>query len=251
MGRDTEGGLGRQPRARSGEGRIRYYSPAATLGQLFETTMTTGRNDRSARLAVSRGMPSASSSQDYVRLANLLYEASASQAKSLDGNCSFYALAGIPVLLSAFRALLIEGNTGMYGRTRHDTALRKLNRDSEIKVFFSHYDVPNDIQERLDLLNEVRNEIVHPTHISLGTGNETPPYLSYFIERKLLQSTGNAAADYAWISQLKSHRLFTFAFETIEEAAAIILQEHHASEDMKTLHLQSYSRYRGVAPALA
>src|SRR5205823_3500865 len=117
-----------------------------------------------------------SSSQDYVALATQLFAHSAAEAQgSSNGNRSTYTLAGIPVLFSAFRALLIEGNFGMFGTGRRPDVLTELgNGINECVVFGNHYDVTSDLENSLRTLAEVRNEIVHPTHLPAGTSHGTP-----------------------------------------------------------------------------
>lgn len=61
------------------------------------------------------------SSQDFIHLANLLFEKSAAYAKHVDGNCSIYTWAGIPMLFSALRCLLVELNEGSLTASRPNT----------------------------------------------------------------------------------------------------------------------------------
>ncbi|WP_129782613.1 hypothetical protein [Peristeroidobacter soli] len=206
-----------------------------------------GRQDRSGRLTESRGGAWASSSQDYVRLAHLLFEQSSSCARALDGNCSIYPLAGIPVLCSALRALLIEANSGMYGAGESRDLMKKLaSAANELSIFSEKYAVPQLLREKLALLYEVRNEIVHPAHMPAGTTHGTPAYLLPLRDAGLLQSTKRDNSDYTWMAQLQSHRLFAHAFETIESSASIILERHHVSAESRSLHLESYARYKAV-----
>ena len=88
--------------------------------------MSDERKDRKARLTEYRSGSWASSSQDYIRHATKLFEHSASYARSIDGNCSPYALSGLPILLSALRAMLIEANSGMHGLGQNGNALKEL-----------------------------------------------------------------------------------------------------------------------------
>lgn len=212
-----------------------------------ETMTTEGRKDRSARLTESRGGVWASSSQDYVHFAYLLFEQSALYAKSIDGNCSPYPLAGIPILCSTLRALLIEGNSGMYGAGKNLDLLSKLAGSvNEIAIFSEQYSISRSLREQLTLLSEVRNEIVHPSHMPVGTSHGTPSYLILLRKSGLLQSTGCEVGDYTWIAQLQSHRLFEHAFKTVEESASIILERHHVSVESRSSHIESYARYKSV-----
>ena len=204
------------------------------------------RKDRKERLTESRGGAWASSSQDYLRLANDLFEQSFAYSKRFDGNVSLYPIAGIPLLVSTLRALLIEANSGMFGLDRDAKALTRLANDqNEIGLVSEKYvGLGSDMAKELPLLYEVRNEIVHPAHTPAGTPHGTPVGMLRLRELGLLQSTDADNTDYTWISQVQSHRLFRWAFSVIESVAAIVLKKHHLDEESFTFHMQSYARYK-------
>lgn len=207
--------------------------------------MSTGRKDRNARITKSHSGSWGSFSQDYIRHATELFEHSASYMCSADENCSPYTLSALPMLFSALRALLIEANSGMYGLGRNNNALRRLGKEmNELDLLGEQYRLNETHRSRLELLYELRNEIIHPAHKPSGTPHGTPDYLHCLRELELLQSTGDDDSDYTWISQLQSHRLLRWAFSVIEDTAAIILKEHHASQENLALHIQSYRRYK-------
>ena len=204
------------------------------------------RRDRKERLTEFRSGAWASSSQDYLRLANDLFEQSFAYAKCFDGNVSPYPIAGIPLLVSTLRALLIEANSGMFGLDRDIDALTRLvNDQNEIGLVSEKYvGLGSGAAEELPLLYEVRNEVVHPAHMPAGTPRGTPVGMLRLKELGLLQSTGTDNGDYNWISQVQSHRLFCWAFSTIESVAAIILKKHHRDEEGFAFHMESYARYK-------
>ena len=204
------------------------------------------REDRKKRLTESRSGAWASSSQDYLRLANDLFEQSFAYSKRFDGNVSLYPIAGIPLLVSTLRALLIEANSGMFGLDRDAEALTRLGNDqNEIGLISEKYvGLGSDVAKKLLLLYEVRNEIVHPAHTPAGTPHGTPVGMLRLRELGLLQSTDADNTDYTWISQVQSHRLFRWAFSVIESVAAIVLKKHHLDEESFTFHMQSYARYK-------
>src|SRR4051794_2295941 len=83
-----------------------------------------GLASRRARLVEEHSGSWASSSQDFVYLAADLFGQSAKYAKEVNGNCSPYVLAGIPMLVSALRAFLIELYSGIFtGEMRKDALL--------------------------------------------------------------------------------------------------------------------------------
>lgn len=211
------------------------------------TTPNLGREGRKSRVTEDNAGVWGSSSQDFVRLANLLYEESDRYAKKAGGNCSIYTLAGIPMLFSALRCLLIELNAGMLNpATRSDAVLAKLaNYPNDVKVIVKCYTLPIDLREKLQILLEVRNEITHSAHRPGSEQNNTPSYLSLLREQGLLQSMG-ADADYIWLSQLQSHKLFRWAFDTVRETVDVLLRTHKVSSYMADGLLESYSRYKTI-----
>jgi hypothetical protein len=210
--------------------------------------MNSGREDRKQRLINPRSGAWASSSQDYIRLATLIFEQSATYAKSIDNNCSLYSLAGVPVLFSAFRAVLVEANSGLFGRViRRDLLSELAAAPNELNFFKKYYIPTQDLAVQLAIMYEVRNEMVHPSHMPAGTSHGTPSYLLALRDQGILQTTNRADGDYNWIAQLQSHRLFTHAFATIESVAEIVLSKHHSTEDTAAMHVASYARYRSIS----
>ena len=160
-------------------------------------------------------------------------------------SASPYALSGLPILFSALRAMLIEAKSGMYGLGQDENALKELgDTANEVPFLVSKYRLSEKQNSRLSLLYEVRNEIIHPSHMPAGTPHETPVGMIRLRDLGLLQSTCTDNSDYTWISQLQSHRLFRWGFAAIEDVAAIVLKEHHSTRESFALHMQSYTRYK-------
>jgi hypothetical protein len=189
-----------------------------------------GRTSRRVRTAVPHSGAWASSSQDFARLATLLYGHSKRYSEQHDGNVSIYALAGIPVLFSALHALLIELSSGIYSDLALDLdALGTLAiTANDVTFIVDNYTVPRELREDLEMLAEVRHEIVHPSHRPGPERHNTPAYLVRLRDQALLQSTGNEI-DYVWISQLQSHKLFRWAFTTVADTVGLLLEAHGAA----------------------
>lgn len=179
----------------------------------------------------------------------MLYQLSADYAAAHDGNVSIYPLAGIPPLFSALRCLLIELNGGMYGELPRQAVLDELARaGNDVAVILANYSLPNDLKDRLLLLLQVRHEVIHPAHLPSGGESGTPDYLKPLRAAGLLQSTG-AAADYTWISQLQSHRLFRWAFETVRQTVEVLLASHSLSDFTVNGLAYSYAAYERIDAA--
>ena len=179
-----------------------------------------------------------------MRLCHMLYQQSCAYAKAHDGNVSPYPLAGVPLLFSALRALLIECNSGMFGKALAGNAsLHRLCNDAnELPLLREQYRFTN---EHLPLLYEVRNEIVHPAHRPVGTENNTPPYIVPLREFGVLQSRGEGSeSDYGWSAQLQSHKLFRWACEQVAHAAACVIDAHHSDVEFAELHKTTCFRFR-------
>ena len=211
-------------------------------------TTNLGRESRRSRVTEDNSGAWGSSSQDFVRLASLLFERSAIYAKNAGGNCSIYTLAGIPMLFSALRCLLIELHSGMLNATRCDAAVLTKFAESanDVRVIIECYPtLPVDLRENLQLLLDVRHEIVHPAHRPGPEKDNTPTYLSSLRKAGLLQST-DVEIDYIWLSQLQSHRLFRWAFDTIRGTVDVLLRAHNVPSFVTDGILASYSRYETV-----
>lgn len=184
------------------------------------------------------------SSQDFVHLATLLYRHSAEYAKRLDGNCSTYTLAGIPILFSALRCLLIELNADIHltGRANPGFLAKVAKSSNDVKIILDHYSIPPELRDRLELLVQVRHEILHPAHRPSGDAGNTPAYLEPLRQAQLLQST-SSDSDYIWLEQLKSHRLFSWRFETVKQTVAILVEAHQLPPFKAAGLITSYSDY--------
>lgn len=141
--------------------------------------------------------------------------------------------------------MLIEANSGMYGKGIDQDALNKLSDTaSEVSFLAKKYRLSEEQRSHLALLYDTRNEIIHPSHMPAGRSHETPVNMMRLRELGLLQSMDAEGGDYTWITQLQSHKLFQNAFTAMENVATIVLKEHHTEGDTLTLHMQSYTRYR-------
>jgi hypothetical protein len=211
-------------------------------------TPNPGRKSRRSRVADDHSGAWASSSQDFVRLATLLFKTSAEYAKHVDGNCSIYTLAGIPILFSALRCLLIELNDGMLTDSPpNKTNLAKLAESAnDVCAIAECYPTfPPELRGKLELLIHVRHEIIHPAHRPAAEKNNTPGYLVPLRKAGLLQSTGKDI-DYVWLSQLQSHGLFQWAFDIVRNTIDALLRLHKVPSDVAAGILQAYSRYQTI-----
>ncbi|MBI1983485.1 MAG: hypothetical protein HYS61_04735 [Acidobacteria bacterium] len=79
------------------------------------------------------------------------------------------------------------------------------------KLLTTRHHVPPKLLQEFDDLIELRNEMIHPVPLPVGTPDGFPDYLRHLKEGGLMESTGRADADYRFLAQLASHRLFTWA----------------------------------------
>ena len=203
-----------------------------------------GWESRKSRVQGDNSGAWASFSQDFIHLADILFSQSLGYARNRDGNCSIYTLAGIPVLFSAMRCLLIELNDGMYsGLVPRTSVLADLaNSSNDIVVLTKHYRLSDELRKQLELLGEVRNEIVHPAHRPGIEKDGTPIHLHPLREAGILQSTGSGT-DYLWLDQLQSHKLFRWAFETIANTVDVLLVAHNVPQFVADGLRESYTHF--------
>jgi hypothetical protein len=148
------------------------------------------------------------------------------------------------VLFSALRCLLIELNSGMYSGVNNDVVLEELAGSGiDSLTLVRHYPVAGPVRKRLHVLTQLRHEILHPAHRPSGERTNTPAYLRALRSQRLLQSTAKAA-DYIWLAQLQSHKLFRWAFETMALTVDILLGHHKIGGFVADALRESWWRFR-------
>jgi hypothetical protein len=156
-----------------------------------------------------------------MHLVHLQFAQSQSYADRLDGNCSPYTLSAIPLLMSSIRCLVVE-----YASFPpvDSVVLKALTKPADFEMVLDHYGIEGPLRTDALLLQETRNEIVHPAHRPSGTQDNWPDYLRTLKERGLLQSTGSSKSDYIFFSQIQSHRLLIWSWQTVRDIAERILR---------------------------
>lgn len=176
-----------------------------------------GRKERNERLHEERrGSGSASSHVDFLILIRALYGFSEEQAKSRGGNTSPYPLAAIPLLVSMLRALVIDCEICSMKAKRDFDCLK---RGDDLAAILDRFEIDSDLRRDAVYLQEIRNEIIHPTHAAIEEKDHWPEYLRYIKDRGLLNSTGGKDSDYDFFHQLHSHRLFDWSLNVTVEIA--------------------------------
>jgi hypothetical protein len=179
-----------------------------------------GSKDRRERLTAGHSGWSGSSSQDYLYLADLLFGHSKSYAARCPGaNCSKYTWAGLPILLAALQALVVEYEVIMNPQ-RTGEPPTDINR----REFVERYGISGDLLDNFNDLIEVRNEVVHPSHAPTGTSDNWPAYLARLKKLGVLESTGAPDHDYLLLSQIASHRLFEWAVGVVRELYQVVIR---------------------------
>jgi hypothetical protein len=183
-----------------------------------------GRKDRTERLVEPRSGGWVSSSTDFIIFVRTLYMHSSACAQT-GGNRSPYALAAIPLLFSALRCTMVE--CASYP-PRDESVLGILSGNEDFAKMLARYDVREPLLTDATLLHEVRHEILHPAE-----------YLRPLKQRGLLQSTGREV-DYDFISQLWSHRLFTWSCRVVRDLAEHVLRSDEGKAAGLIGHLGNY-----------
>ena len=137
------------------------------------------------------------------------------------------------MVLSALRCYAVE-HASLWSRDEEVLALMAGPQDLE--RLLNHIGAPEELKKDLHYLMEVRHEILHPAHLPTGTPDNLPDYLRPLKTRGLLESSGNPHSDYILMSQLASHRLFTWAIHVAQRVARrILLSDHSKYRSMRGL----------------
>jgi hypothetical protein len=129
------------------------------------------------------------------------------------------------MLLSSLRCLAVEYASFL---PFDADALDELAAPDDFGKMLTRYRVEEPLRSEALLLQEVRNEIIHPVHRPTGTSDNCPDYLRPLKSQGLLQSTGKVDSDYIFLSQLQSHRLLKWACRVTGDLAAKVIQSNPA-----------------------
>ena len=150
-----------------------------------------------------------------------MYALSVREAKrSPDGNWSDYVYAGIPLLLASVHAFSVE---------YENTLLRNSNLrpiDDLAGVVEQRYGMPGPLLQDIKDLVEIRNELIHPVPLPTGTPDNWPDYLRRIKDLGLLNTTCRPDGDYPLLSQIASHRLFTWAVGIVKQMFRAIVESN-------------------------
>lgn len=136
---------------------------------------------------------------------------------SVTGNCSLQALSIIPMLFSAFRCFVIE--CAYIPNTLNPDAdlLKLLTMGNDVEEILDFFKVPSDLRKDVLLLNEIRNEMIHPSTLPTGTPNNWPEYLQEVKDKGLLEETGRKDSHFIMLDQMCSLRLIQWSCSIIRD----------------------------------
>ena len=189
-----------------------------------------GRQDRDRRAIEQPRSGRAASHVDFLVLTEQLLHHSKERFKR-SNNHSPYVLAGIPILLSMIRALVIDCET--MSPNKADIAF--LTKGKDIQIILDRYDIEGELRENAEYLIELRHEIIHPMHISITTKDHWPDYLRTLKDKGLLNSSGQESGDYDFFWQMQSHKLFVWAHNVTWEIATQIIARYIKTADNGTI----------------
>jgi hypothetical protein len=184
------------------------------------------RDERSERLTQRKFGGWGTTSQDLLSVVGKLFHLSAEEAEaSQDQNHSRYTYAGLPLLFSAIYSFIIEYEGILNSQPLSDNLLAKSGLADLLE---RRYGVCGDLLAEFRELNEIRNEIIHPIPLPVGTPDNWPDYLRSVKQQGLLSSTGNPQADYLMLPQMASHNLFKWAVGITEQVYEAIVNSDPA-----------------------
>jgi|SRR5579864_4242242 len=179
------------------------------------------KTERSERLTQRKSGGWATMSQNLLFVVSKLYSLSAEEAAiAQDQKHSRYIYAGLPLLLSAIYSFIVEYE----GMLNPQPLSADLLAKNGLAVLLEHrYGISGSLLEEFKDLTEIRNEIIHPIPLPVGTADNWPDYLRRVKQQGLLCSTGDPNADYLMLSQMASHTLFKWAVGITERVYDAIL----------------------------
>ncbi len=146
-----------------------------------------------------------------------LYKYSESEARSNDGNWSYYAYAGLPMLMAALQAFLVEFEFLIPANPTKPVDVASIE-------FPLKYNITGSLLVDLNDLIELRNEVIHPANAPTGTADNWPKYLARVKDLGLLNSTGQTDSDYVLLAQIASHRLFKWAIDVVRSLYLAVIE---------------------------
>jgi hypothetical protein len=181
----------------------------------------TGRADRFGRITQRKSGAWGTSSQDLLFVASRLFRLSRDESPR-------FVYAGIPLLLAAAHSFAIEYE----GIMNLGPVPPELFLNSFVKIMEARYGVSGGLLQDLKDLVEIRNEIIHPVPLPVGTPDNWPDYLRRIKKKGLLTTTGDPNADYILLAQISSHKLFAWAVEVTKGLYAAIISSNSAKMQM-------------------
>ena len=228
-----------------------------------------GRVERENRLVNPKSGPWGSFSTDLLLTAKLMLASSVEDRK---GNAdpppcnhmSKHIVGSTVLLIAGLESWLHE--TIAHLSTTYDPPLRQLSKvpllekykelcawggaghisltDVEILAQAQGLDF-NRTTDNLKLVIEVRNEIVHPMPLPLGTPSNVPTNLLPLHEMGLLISTGQPNSDFAFSDKLRSYALGYWCWEVVETCVHLIV-EHLKPDQQVAWTAPNFSGYKDL-----
>src|SRR5260221_7982552 len=166
-----------------------------------------GTRDRVDRVKQRKTGQWSSVSSDLLYLASRLYRLSEKEANaSIDKRTSKMVFAGIPLLLSSLYALITECESIGVSTAPAVEPLAPLP-----KVLSENYGLSGELLKDFECLCEIRNEIVHPVPLPIGTNDNWPEYLRRVKDKRVAVEHPDSSTHYTFFAQMASHDLFAWA----------------------------------------
>ncbi|MGH9878255.1 MAG: hypothetical protein ACRD5H_11505, partial [Nitrososphaerales archaeon] len=181
-----------------------------------------------------------------------------------NNHMSKHVVGSIVLLIAGFESWVNEVLSHL---SIYDPSLRKLGKDSLVKKYrklcawdgaghMSLADVANLAQVKgldldqvirdLELVIEVRHEIVHPMPFPTGTQWNVPSNLLRLHQMGLLISTGQSDSDYTFCDKLRSYALGYWCWEVVETCADLLV-EHLKPDQQAAWTARNFSAYKDFA----
>lgn len=129
---------------------------------------------------------------------------------------SVWVYAGIPVLLAGVESYLIQHQHLL----KDSSGMKVLAGVDPLKEVLTFYALPAELQTDMEVLIEIRNQIVHPSPLPFGQP-EWPASLKRLHDLKLIEGNTPESGTDA-LAMLGSHRVFEWAVERCAQALDLV-----------------------------
>lgn len=198
-----------------------------------------GMKDRKRRLTTKGQGQFETTSQDFLFFALRILEYEVNRTKLNYSSHCIYAI--MPLLSSALKCLYLEA---IYLTDPFNISEQKIEFDkrNELLQIAIKLKMPKKYLDKINLFNEVRNEIIHPVHYSVNSVDNIPEYLKKLGIEKIIRDKTTRPL----LMKITEWTFVKWCFEAIEELATQIIQQYYRDDKLLLEFEKGYKIYKDL-----